>query len=201
VEFVKTSIVGGVFFLLPLVILLVVVGHGLRLVQPAVEPLVARVSQTQFAGTGLVTLAAATALLLLCFVAGLVARTPAAERAVRWLEDTLLGHIPIYQMLKTTTADLAHLDHGRAISIALREADGGWQLVFVVERLEGGWSTILVPEAPNALSGSILFVRDETLRIVDVPAAKAVAIVKRGGLGAAAVAKLLGEAGAVERSA
>jgi uncharacterized membrane protein len=67
----------------------------------------------------------------------------------------------------------------------LRQADGGWQLAFVMEKFEDGWCTLLVPEAPSAISGTILYVPGATLRRADVTVAQAMKVVKRGGLGSA----------------
>lgn len=187
-DFLKTSILGGAVFLLPLVITLLLLNHALGAVKEPVGRLIAS-SGLSF-GSGeilLVTVVAVLALLAVCFAAGLVAKTPAGNAAVHWLEDALLGRVPIYQMLKSASADLTGIVGGSHVEVVLREADGGWQLGFVMERFDDGWCTLLLPEAPNAISGSIVYVRGETLRRVDVTVAQAMKVVKRGGLGSGAL--------------
>jgi hypothetical protein len=46
-------------------------------------------------------------LVLLAFVAGLVARTYLGERLTRWFEGSLLGRLPQYQMVKSMVEGLA----------------------------------------------------------------------------------------------
>jgi uncharacterized membrane protein len=187
VDFLKTSIVGGALFLLPIVVTLVLLKHALDAVQGPIGVLLAGTGLTHVAGIALAGFVAIAALLVLCFVAGLVAKTSAGTAAVQWLEESLLGRVPMYQMLKSATADVAGIVGQGEVEVVLREADGGWQLAFVMERFDDGWYTLLVPEAPSAISGSILYVRGETLHPANVTVAQAMNVVKRGGLGSGAL--------------
>lgn len=187
-DFVKTSVVGGIVFLLPVVLVLALLKHALDLVEAPVGRLLAILGvPVGSGGLALVTAVAVLTLLLVCFAAGLIAKTSAASAAVHWLEDALLSRVPAYQMLKSATADLTGIVGESDVEVVLREAEGGWQLGFVMERFDDGWCTLLLPEAPNAISGSIVYVRGETLRRVDVTVAQAMKVVKRGGLGSGAL--------------
>jgi uncharacterized membrane protein len=187
-DFLKTSIMGGAVFLLPVVITVLLLNHALGMVKEPVRRLIANSGVSVDSGeVALVTVVAVFALLVVCFAAGLVAKTRAGNAAVHWLEDALLGRVPAYQMLKSATADLTGIVAESQVEVVLREADGGWQLGFVMERFDDGWCTLLLPEAPNAISGSIVYVRSETLRRAEVTGAQAMKVVKHGGLGSGAL--------------
>ena len=73
---VKTTVVGGVVFLLPLVLLVVVVGKAFNIMRTVSIPVADLISADKFAGYAVADLLAITALLVLTLLAGMLARSP-----------------------------------------------------------------------------------------------------------------------------
>ena len=74
-EFLKTTIIGGLMFLVPVILIVVILGHAMRLAAKIAVPIAEKFATTQVAGVAVVTIVAVLVLLILSFLAGLVART------------------------------------------------------------------------------------------------------------------------------
>jgi len=119
-EFVKTTIVGGIVFLVPLILLILVLKHAMAFAGKIAGPVSAAFPEHKIAGVAVATIIAALVLLLLSFMAGLFARTGVGRDLARWLEDSLLGNLPQYRMAKTMAEGLAHVEDGQNLKPALR---------------------------------------------------------------------------------
>jgi uncharacterized membrane protein len=183
-EFLKTTIVGGVLFLLPVALVLMVLNHAFELAAKVVRP----VSQSlHFEHTigGIGSASALTILLLvtLSFAAGIIARTEHGRRISGWFERSFLGGLPQYQAVKSMGEGLAQLDDSGNFAPVLVSFDGGWQIGYILEPLENGWLAVFVPQAPSLVSGSLLYVPASRVRPLNIPMAKAKSVLKHMGSG------------------
>lgn len=82
-EFLKTTIIGGASFLLPMALVLFILSYALRLVKRIAEPISHSLRLDQLgaaAGVGAATVLSAVVLVLIAFAAGIVARTAVGRR-------------------------------------------------------------------------------------------------------------------------
>ena len=79
-KFLKTTVLGGIVFLVPLVIFIVVLGKAVILVNQLATPIAATFPAQSVGGLAVVHIVALLLLVFICFLAGLAARTPAAAR-------------------------------------------------------------------------------------------------------------------------
>jgi hypothetical protein len=103
------------------------------------------------------TALAVLVLIFFSFVAGLVARTNAGRRIMRWSENSLLGGLPQYQLVKSMAEGLAHVESAESVNPALVSIEGGWQIGYLLEPLENGWVTVFLPQAPTPMSGNVMY--------------------------------------------
>src|SRR4051794_15391636 len=121
-DFLKTTIVGGVLFLLPLGLILFILSYALRLATSMARPISEALRPDQIgdlAGIGITTVVGVLLLVLVSFAAGLVARTSIGGRISGWFEGSLLSELPQYQMLKSMTEGLAQIEADIGIKPAL----------------------------------------------------------------------------------
>jgi len=71
-----------------------------------------------------------------------------------WFEDSILGGIPQYRMVKTMAEGLADVEEGGTLKPVLVFIDDVWQLAYRVEDLHDGWSRCSVPQAPTPMSAT-----------------------------------------------
>jgi len=184
--FLKTTVVGGILFLLPLAVVLMVLGYALGLASKVAQPISDRFDLQQwgdFAGVGLITVLSALVLVFVSFAAGIVARTYLGERITRWFESSLLGRLPQYQMLKSMAEGLAQFENARGIKPALISIEGGWQIGYLLESLENGWLSVFLPQAPTPMSGNIMYLPADRVRPLSITMVEAMSIIKRIGVG------------------
>jgi uncharacterized membrane protein len=184
-EFVKVTVVGGIVFLVPLILLGLVLKHAMAFASSFAGPIAAAFQDHRIAGVTAATIIAALMLLLLSFLAGLFARTSVGHDLARWLEDSLLGNLPQYRMVKTMAEGLAQVEGGENLRPALVSIEGGWQLGYLLEEVRAGWVAVFLPQSPTPMSGTVMYMPAERVRLLDVPMGEAVLLVKRLGAGSA----------------
>src|SRR5258706_13919142 len=104
--FLKATILGGLLFLMPLVVVLVVMGQAMRLAGKVAQPLSALLPVSAEYRVGVVSLLAVLGLVAVSLGAGLLARTMAGKRLTHWFENSWLAGIPQYQLLKSMAQGL-----------------------------------------------------------------------------------------------
>jgi hypothetical protein len=105
--FVRATPIGGIVFLVPLVVILASLGKAFELMTKVAGPLADWLPIFTAADIIAVNLLAAALVLLVWFIAGLLARTVFARRRVRNLESRFLDHIAAYAFVKGPTTSLA----------------------------------------------------------------------------------------------
>jgi uncharacterized membrane protein len=184
-EFVKNTVVGGLLFLVPVILLLVILRQAMQLVGKIAAPIAAAFPVHQIAGVAFASIVAALLLVLLAFLAGLAARTDTGRAVMRWFEESLLGGLPQYRMMKTMAEGLAHVEGASGIKPALVSIEGGWQIGYVLEEMRTGWTAVFLPQAPTPMSGNVMYMPSDRVRLLDIPIGEAMLLVKRLGVGSA----------------
>jgi uncharacterized membrane protein len=185
-EFLKTTIVGGVLFLLPLGLVLFILGYALRLATGVAQPISKALHLDQLgevAGMGITTVVGVLVLVLVSFAAGIGARTSIGGRISGWFEDSLLRALPQYQMLKSMAEGLAQIEGDTGIRPALISIEDGWQIGYILEVLENGWLAVFLPQAPTPMSGNVMYLEADRVRPLGITMVQAMGIVKRIGVG------------------
>jgi uncharacterized membrane protein len=102
--FARTTIVGGVFFLAPIVVLIVILAEAFGYAKTGLHAVVAHIPGVSDLSVGVATALSTAMITLICFLAGLVAHTLIAQRFVNALESSELSNIPAYEYLKQESA-------------------------------------------------------------------------------------------------
>jgi uncharacterized membrane protein len=186
--FLKTTIVGGVLFLLPLVLLMVVLGHAMRFAVKIAQPIASHLHLehlSKISGVGIVTIVAVLVLIVVSFAAGLVARTGTGKSLSQWFENSILGGLPQYQLAKSMAEGLAQVESAGGLKPALINVEDGWQIGYLIDSVADGWVTTFVPQAPTPMSGNIMYLPAERVRPLNISMVQAMGIVKHIGAGSA----------------
>ena len=183
----RTTLVGGLLFLVPIVALVVILGKALALARKVVDPVAEHLPVHSMIGLRTPMLLAIAVIVLFCFLAGILARSALARKLVRSLEKAVLADVPGYELLKGMGESMLGVEKQTGHQVVLARIEDAWQLAFLVERLEGGHVAVFVPGAPNPLSGSVYFMTQDRIKAVDIPAAGAMKCLKRVGAGSNAL--------------
>ena len=186
-KFLKTTIIGGLVFLLPGVLVLLILGKALSAARAMTAPLSEKLPRVALFGVGTASLVAVLLLLLLCFVAGIFARTAFGRKMKSWADNSLVSSIPAYQMLKSMAEGMVEIESSTNVRAALARIEDAWQPALVLEELENGLLTVFVPQAPTPMSGSVFYLTAERVKMLDVPISRVLICIRRMGLGSQAL--------------
>jgi len=187
-EFLKTTTVGGILFLLPVALVLAALNHALQLAEKVVRPISHDLDlDHSIAGIGVVTVLTVLLLVTVSFAAGIVARTRHGTRIKGWIESSFLGNLPQYQIMKSMGEGLAQIDGADDLKPILISFDGGWRIGYLMEALGNGWVTVFVPQVPTLTSGDLFYLPADRIKHLNISMMKARSIVKHIGLGSGEV--------------
>ncbi len=181
-QFIKSTLLGGLLFLVPVVIVVLVLGKALSIVANLLLPIAHVLPQATFLGAEAPRLAAGVLLVLVCFLVGLLARTPRGRAMASRMERMALGKIPGYSIFRGTAPGLVGADASNC-KVALASIEEAWVLAFVLEKLENGLHVVFVPASPTPAAGSVYYLEDDRVKILDVPVLDAIKCVMRLGVG------------------
>lgn len=186
-KFMKTTVLGGILFLFPIVIFAAVIGKAMQLVDRLATPLANVAPIESIGGLAVVHLVAAVIVILICFIAGLAAKTPTARGLVDSLEANVLDKIPAYALLKAKSGSILTPEDTGAMQPVLIRFDDSWQVGFEVERMPDGKSLVFLPGAPDPWSGSVCAVTGDRLQQLPINIKEVNALMKRLGRGSSEV--------------
>lgn len=186
-QFLKTTIIGGLIFLLPAAVVLLVLSKALIAARTIAAPLSEKLPHVALFGLGTTSLVAILLLTLVCFIAGIFARTALGRRLKSWVDNSIVASIPAYQVLRSMAEGMAEIESSANVRSALARIEDAWQPALVLEELENGLLTVFVPQAPTPMSGSIFYLTHERVKMLDVPISRVLICIRRMGLGSQAL--------------
>ncbi len=181
--FARTTFLGGVVFLMPIVVLAVLLDKAMSLALKIAKPVSQHIPAEFDFGMAKGTLLAIVALALICFLAGLLARTKVAHDAVGALESSVLSKVPAYIYLKQASGNLLGLDELAKHPVVLVQREGGWQIGIQVQAEQSGLVTVFIPNSPNPHTGAVHLVAPERVKRLTAPLPAALKCLKRFGAG------------------
>lgn len=166
-EFIRTTLLGGVLFLIPLVAVVVVVGKAFQITMVVARPLAKLIPIESVAGIALVEVLTAVILIMSCLIAGLVARSPWGRKIYGKIDTILLQLIPGYAWVKGVTGSISDQEAENIFKPVLVQFDDQYQLGFEVDRAAEGLVAVYLPGAPDVRSGALSYVAVDRIRPVD----------------------------------
>jgi uncharacterized membrane protein len=185
-EFTKTTLIGGLLVVVPVyftALPLVKAATGLlKLIEPVTALLPDSLQHLRY-------VAAIVAILALCFVLGLVARTRIGRWAMGGFERAVLEKIPGFAMLRGVVRRVSGVSDDAMFQPVLVEIEDALTLAFIVEELDDGRYVVLVPSVPTPAAGSLYILTRERVHWVDASVTEAVSVITRWGSGAGKLVK------------
>lgn len=181
-RFVRTTLVGGLLYLVPIVVLLAILGKAVQVAHQFSPPVLELVEAAGLGGILTPQVVAVLLLILFCFAAGLFARTVVAKRFSRALESKVLANLPGYEFIKGVSENLAGVDTGSTHAPVMARIEDAWQIAFVVDRLDDGHLAVYVPGVPVSRSGSLYFMTADRVRPLPVPLKSALQALRHMGV-------------------
>ena len=167
-EFLKTTAMGGLFVLLPVLLLYLLLSEALDMVVALATPIADLFPGGTFDKIEFPVIVGLILILGVSFLIGLGLRSKTGRGIGQWIERTVLGRLPAYKALKSLTTGFAEAGRAGAFKAAvLTSADGDREVVYVIEDHGDGDLTVLVPWAPAAFAGSVKIVDRDRVKFLE----------------------------------
>jgi len=186
VKFIMTTVIGGLVFLVPLMFLVFILGKAIGFMMIIAKPLADWLPVDTVGGVALANLIAILAVIVVSFVAGLIARHTMAGGFVKTLESKVLMNIPGYTMIKGIKSgfDATETEAMKPIALKLGSAE---RIALEIEKLPDGRSMVYIPSSPSPWSGITQILPADQITYVDVPVTKILELTEKFGHGVDAI--------------
>jgi len=164
--FIRTTITGGILFLLPIILLIVIFTKAYNILHKLSAPISEKLPELIFGFDGS-NLIAFLLLILICFISGLLFRSKYVKNWIKKLEDNLLINVPGYALIKSITSSTIGKTSDTDMVPILIKDDNSWSLAFLVEGNEK-LSTVFIPDAPKHDAGEVKIIPSELIEKLDV---------------------------------
>ena len=188
-HFIGTTILGGVLFLTPIVVLALILSKAYDFARRGLKPVAALIPDRVASGPTMSAILAIAVLALVCFLAGLLARTLLAQKFVGGLEAAVLSKVPGYEYIKQAGTSVLGVSESSEHPVVLVQIGDAWRIGVQTDIGEDGLVAVFVPNSPNPMSGSVFLVAAQRVRPADAPLALAMACLRRCGTGAIDLSK------------
>jgi uncharacterized membrane protein len=188
--FFRTTLVGGLTFLLPIVLIAWLFQKAMGLAGKFAKPAMALLPESLAGGVIVGALETGVALLIVAFAAGLIARTALGQRFMAWVENSLIGSLPQFSFVRGIADSVDDSDHAH-VEVVLVPADAGWALGFIFEASDAAVVPVFLPGAPQWTSGSVVFAERANIRPAGIGFPGAIKIMKKLGVGSDKVVSAL----------
>jgi uncharacterized membrane protein len=178
-EFITSTVVGGLFIVVPVYLAVVLLLKGMKSVGGLVRPIAVLVPDW-LPAEGLLSL---LLVLALCFLVGMAVRTGSGRAVRERMEMVFFERLPGYGLLRSLTQRLAGDSEGRTWQPALVEIEDALVPAFVIEEFDDGRFTVFVPSVPTPLAGAVYVLRRERVHLLDISFTQAIKTVSRWGAG------------------
>ena len=185
-------------FLVPVVVLVIVLAKAAGLMMMVAEPMAAWVPIDAIGGVALANIIAVLAVVLICFIAGLVARAAILRAIVGGLESKVLSKVPGYVIIKGMLSGLQEDDTHTLIPV-LATFGGAARIGLEIERLDDGRVVVMAPRSPNPWSGEVHIMAVEHVQPLDLPMTAYMENIERFGQGTNEMLRSLHDSPTIEK--
>jgi uncharacterized membrane protein len=183
-DFVKTTVLGGAIFLLPIAATILIVVKAGKMAIDTAMPLADKLPLSKGEAVLAVYVVGAIALVLVSFAAGVFTRSVRIEsKTASFLENRILNRFPPYVAIRKQTDRLAGIATNENLKPALVRMHDRWQIGFLVDGFSDGHVAVFLPGAPDPSSGVVQIVNSENISPINGSHGDVIACLEQSGHG------------------
>ena len=168
----RSLVIGGVFFVLPILIIVVIGGKVIKLALPIGHWLSNTLGLHSIFGKTSVLIACLLIILIICLISGYLIQKGLMHKWSNQVEEKLFIHFPSLQMFKyrfLAEEDNSIYDFWQAI---LLKEENSYTIAFITETSEE-FMTLYIPDAPRLDAGEVRYVPKNSIEYHSITMKKA----------------------------
>jgi len=182
--FLKATIVGGLFVLLPVVLIYLLLAEVMDLAVTLATPIADLFPAGTFDKLTSPTLVAVLLIIGVSLVFGLLMLAGPGRALGLWIERKVLLPLPGYSAIRSLTRSLGNVAEGEAFKPALlRSDDGSREIVYLIEDLADGHAAVMIPWTPTAMAGNLKIVERRRIESLNASLADVTKVLGHWGVG------------------
>ena len=186
--FLKATTLGGLFVVLPLIVIFGLLAKGVMGVHGVAQSLMAKLAGQGSEEAHFPIIFSILIVVGISFAFGLVLTSRRGQASSRWLDGKVLFRIPGYAALRAILTGMADASSDGVVKSGLLTVDSGTEcFVLVIEDHGGDYLTVYLPGSPNPANGNVRVVRRHLVRRLNVRMTDITAILHQFGMGSAKV--------------
>ncbi len=175
-RFLRTTAIGGVFFLLPLTVIGFLLAQLIQAVWFAAKSMSEILPDGTPQSYTMLFVSGLSVIVLACFLSGIVARRALGQRFTALTEKYLLMLFPRYAIFKEQlSGNIGGKEFRNTMRPALVQFADYKRIAMEIERDESGNVTVFLPGSPDPWSGTIVITQADKVQKLDIPFGEALA--------------------------
>ncbi|HZF35074.1 MAG TPA: hypothetical protein VE914_14855 [Candidatus Angelobacter sp.] len=183
VRFIKATLIGGFFVVLPVVLLYLLALKALQLAVKISTPIAAMVP-AELSPVKSPLLIAAILIIGASFLVGLAMYSRAARRCGQWLEARTLQRLALYKFVKGLEGAVGGADDAGFRPALLTLPNGAKAFVLIIEEHGDDAATVFLPSAPTPTVGTVQIAARNQLQILNLKGRDMLQVLSHWGIGA-----------------
>jgi uncharacterized membrane protein len=180
-RFVTNTIIGGIFFLVPIVVATAILGKAFKMMKSISVPLSQAMGADSVKDVVFVNTLTIVCLVLLCFLAGLFSQNLWGKRLFNFLDNLFERFIPGYTIFKNMTSEFDVSKSAVAPQPVLVRFDDQSQIAFEIERTANQQVVVFLPGSPDPRSGTVAVVESDRVTPLNASYLSVSSMLKRFG--------------------
>lgn len=171
---IKATLVGGILFLVPLGVLLLILSEVMALALLFAQPIADWFGVDDFFGWAAAHGIALASLIAVCFLAGIAAKSMVLSKQMDRLDNAFQGVVPGYMLIKSLVAgELSQVEEDVSQPVVRVAVAGGVRFGFEIERDDDtGEVIVFLPGTPDPGTGVVMSVSSEVVTASSLSASK-----------------------------
>ncbi len=182
-SFLMSTFIGGVVFVIPFIIIVALLLKAIQFMMLIATPLDSFIPIDRIGGVALANVLAISLVIVVCFLAGLAAKSIYAKRLHQSIDSKLKLMLPGYAFIRGFAGSLNNDMADEYLIPVIAKFDDSSQLGFEVERLDNGIVVIYLPGSPNPWSGNIVYMTENRVEKLNLKFTSIAKTIQRIGIG------------------
>ena len=178
----QTLTVGGLLFILPLILLIVLILKGIRLIKPIVHNFVSFLGIESIFGKATIGVVSILFLVFLCFISGVLIHKGLLKNWNTSFNEKLYLLFPGLKRLRFSFLNEDE-DSDNTWTAIMIKRENILNIGFITHKSDNGFLSVFIPDAPDLTTGEVFLIKESNCTYQKIPRKSAMKFLREFGKG------------------